>query len=523
MERHDRTQTIGRTLSPRILGRLFKALGVLGLTFGLLPAPAPAAWAGDANVQTTEGMVEGVTQNGITSFLGLPYAAPPVGDLRWRAPQPPSPHATRLIADHFGHDCMQNAMGRPGAQPVSEDCLYLNVWVRASPKARNLPVMVFVHGGGFSIGSGAESTYDGSSLAQRGVVLVTFNYRLGKFGFFAHPALTKENPDGPLGNYQVLDQIAALKWVRRNIASFGGNPDNITLFGESSGGVSVTFLMSSPLAKGLFAKAIIESGVRRFSMKPIDKAEMDGKAAAEKWGVRGDDVSALRRVPAKTILGKATLGSGGGGPMIDGKIIRETPMDAFESGNVVRVPLLIGTNSYEAGSFEGFTKGLAKRLAPQWPEVLTLYDGYGTHQTHLIEGELMTDILTAEPTREVARAAAAHGMPTYVYLYNYIRPSERGKVPGPVHTDELYAVFGTMKTVEPVETSDMRKITDEVQSRWVRFAKTGHPGERTSDWPALTKNRAPVLEFDQDRTVLREDLDKKRFEFVVTLPAVTPN
>ena len=300
MELHDRTQTIGRTLSPRILGRLFKALGILGLTFGLLPAPA--ASARDANVQTTEGMVEGVTQNGITSFLGIPYAAPPVGDLRWRAPQPPSPHATRLIADLFGHDCMQNAMGRPGAQPVSEDCLYLNVWVRASPKAHNLPVMVFVHGGGFNVGSGAESKYDGSSLARRGVILVTFNYRLGKFGFFAHPALTKENPDGPLGNYQVLDQIAALKWVRRNIASFGGDPDNITLFGESSGGVSVTFLMSSPLAKGLFAKAIIESGVRRFSMKPIDKAEMDGKAAAEKWGVRGDDVSALRRVPAKTIL-----------------------------------------------------------------------------------------------------------------------------------------------------------------------------------------------------------------------------
>ncbi|MGH7071531.1 MAG: carboxylesterase/lipase family protein [Acetobacteraceae bacterium] len=500
------------TLIVCVGGLLFAAL--LNLHF------AAAAEA----VQTGEGPVRGTTENEVTSYLGIPFAAAPVGDLRWRAPRAHSPWRAVLHADHYGSDCIQN--GDP--RPTSEDCLYLNIWVPEHPSVRKgehlgqLPVMVFIHGGGFNSGSGAEPWYRGASLARRGVVLVTFNYRLGKLGFFALPALARENPAGPLGNYQVMDQIAALEWVKRNIARFGGDPDNVTLFGESSGGTSVTILMASPAARGLFQKAIVESGVRKFRMETLAEAEADGKSAAAGWGVRDNDAAALRGVPAAVVLGKARLGFGGAGPMIDGAIIRENPLAAFRDGHVPRIPLILGTNSDEAGDFPGLVHGLSKRLSSVWPKVLTLYDGYGTHETPMIEAELLTDILTAGPTRMVAREAARDGLPTYLYQFDFLRPSERGRYPGPIHTDELYAVFGTMNVAEQPVTADMRRITDEVQSRWVEFERTGRPTADSSAWPATGSRDDEVLVFTQDGPpVVRRNLRKDRIDFANTLPLPT--
>lgn len=502
-----------------------KASGLVCVVGTLLASFLGAGLAAAAGtVETMGGPVRGMTENGVTAYLGIPYAAPPVGALRWRAPRPHPPWRAVLQADHYGSDCIQN--GDP--RPTSEDCLYLNIWVpehlpvRKGQHHGRLPVMVFIHGGGFNIGSGAEPWYRGASLARRGVVLVTFNYRLWKLGFFAYPALVREDPAGPLGNYQVMDQIAALEWVKRNIAQFGGDPDNVTLFGESSGGTSVTILMASPAARGLFQKAIVESGVREFRMNTLAEAEADGKSVAAGWGVRDNDLAALRRVPAAVVLGKARLGFGGAGPMIDGAIIRENPLAAFRDGHIARVPLMLGTNSDEAGDFPGLVHGLAKRLSSVWPKVLTLYDGYGTRRTPLIEAQLLTDMLTAGPTRVAARETAGDGLPTYLYQFDYLRPSERGRYPGPIHTDELYAVFGTMNVAEQPVTADMRRITGEVQSRWVEFGRTGRPTADPSAWPATGSRDDEVLVFTQDGPpVVRRNLHKDRIDFANTLPLTT--
>jgi para-nitrobenzyl esterase len=426
-----------------------------------------------------------------------------------------------LHANHYGSDCIQNSDPRP----TSEDCLYLNLWAPGDAQGaaverrpEGLPVMVFVHGGGFNVGSGAEPWYRGSSLARRGVLLVTFNYRLGTLGFFAHPALARDNPGGPIGNYQVMDQIAALKWVKRNVERFGGDPGNITVFGESSGGTSVTILMTSPAAQGLFQKAIIESGVREFAMKTLAETEADGQATAQGWGVRDGDAAALRHLPAAVVLGESRLGFGGAGPMIDGAIIKENPLAAFRDGRFPRMPLILGTNSYEAGSFLGLARGLSEKLGPAWSRVMKLYDGYGTHRTPLIEGELLTDMLTAGPTRIVAREAARDGLSAYLYQYDYLRPSERGRVPGPIHTDELYAVFGTMDVAEQPVAADMRRISDDIESRWVEFARTGRPTADPSAWPATSSRVDEVLEFTQNGPIVRRNWHRERIDFAESLP-----
>ena len=289
----------------------------LALTVNLAASTTCAA-AADSRaipmpITTTAGLLQGVAQGGVTAYLGVPFAAPPVGNLRWRAPlSPPHWKGIRVAAD-VGNFCMQSReQGPSGTQPpgaeqvLSEDCLYLNVWTPTRKVSAKLPVMVWVHGGAFEHGSGAEAVYDGASLAGRGVVLVTLNYRLGRFGFFAHPALTRESPLGPIGNYGLLDQVAALKWVQQNIGAFGGNPANITILGESAGGIAVSYLMASPLGQGLFQKAIIESGIF-FDAPPgaatsLQKAEVAGSAAASAWGLEMADATALRAVSAEKVL-----------------------------------------------------------------------------------------------------------------------------------------------------------------------------------------------------------------------------
>jgi len=232
-------------------------------TLAIVLMAAVTGGAEPPQAETDTGPVAGVVADGVASFKGIPYAAPPLGERRWRSPQPVEPWKAVLVADQYAHDCMQKPFpsdAAPRGTPPDEDCLYLNVWAPAERPAAPMPVMVWIHGGGFVNGGSSPDVYDGSHFARRGLLFVSMNYRLGRFGFFAHPALTAESPDGPLGNYGFMDQIAALRWVQRNAAAFGGDPGNVTIFGESAGGGSVNALMISPLAKGLFHKAIVESG-----------------------------------------------------------------------------------------------------------------------------------------------------------------------------------------------------------------------------------------------------------------------
>ncbi len=467
-------------------------------------APAPHA------VATVSGKLRGMTRDGVVAYLGVPYAAPPVGNLRWRVPQPPPRWQGVRLANRFGNECLQGRRpGTPGPA-MSEDCLYLNVWTPARRASARLPVMVWVHGGGFFAGSGSQPLYDGANLARRGVVVVTINYRLGRLGFFAHPALAADGSADPIGNYGLLDQIAALKWVRRNIRAFGGDPANVTLFGQSAGGASVSDLMASPYARGTFDKAIIESGIFATPSTTLEQAEAAGEAAAKSWGLTDPDAAALRAVPAEDVLGRGAGGAARAGPMIDGKVLPEDVAAAFESGNIVHVPLLIGSNSYEAGFFRGMATGLSQRLASQWPQIEAAFDGYGTHRTAEIEGELATDIMITAPTWSTARDAARAGLPTYLYYFTYLRPSEQGHLPGPSHIDEVYAVFDHMSLVEPHPDAGTHRIVDEMESRWVRFAKTGQPGDGTSPWPAVTPGALEVLEFTNGDPVVRSDFASQR-------------
>ena len=330
------------------------------LLAGALAAAAACAHAAPAPVITASGALQGVEAAGVVSYKGIPYAAAPVGDLRWRPPGP-APHWQGVrAADRYGNMCMQNVPPNTawGDIPTSEDCLYLNVWRPAAVSAP-LPVMVWIHGGGFNIGASSWPQTEGSSLARRGVMLVELNYRMGKFGFFAHPALTKENPNGELGNYGLMDMIAALKWVKANAAAFGGDPANVTVFGESAGGMAVNFLMESPDARGLFQKAMVESGGGRNGFASFTEAEAAGAAAAQAWGVTGDDPTALRAIPAKTVLGSASIGGGGASPMIDGKVVPEPIMAAFTAGHIAHVSYVIGSNAYEIGLFPGMADSTA--------------------------------------------------------------------------------------------------------------------------------------------------------------------
>jgi para-nitrobenzyl esterase len=488
---------------------MFRQITAAAIASGLLVVAS--AQAAPAPVQTQAGQLQGVQGDGVVIYKGIPYAAPPLGALRWRPPQPAASWTGVRSADRFGDSCMQNAAPVGGPLTVSEDCLYLNVWTPSPAPAAKLPVMVWIHGGGFQIGSSAWPQTDGTSLAHHGVVLVSLNYRMGKFGFFAHPALTKEAAGGEVGNYGVMDMIAALKWVKANIAAFGGDPDNVTIFGESAGGMAVDFLMVSPDARGLFHKAIVESGAGRSGFRDLAKAEADGASAAESWGVKGDDAAALRALSAKTVLGNATMTSGGSNPLIDGKVVPEDPLKAFQKGDLAHVPYMIGTNSYEIGIFPGMAPAIVKAAGSNWPAVQAAYDGYGSHDPRLVQDEYATDAFMTEPGRALALAAAKDGLPVYRYRFSYLRPSQRdGKIPGPLHFDEVYVVFDTMKT-SPPPLSDDKTAVEALESRWTNFAKTGAPGQ---DWPRFQAGDEALLDFTNDGPVARKDFHKSQLDLV---------
>jgi len=495
--------------------------------------PAPSQTPPVARVESGE--LQGVVDDGVASFRGIPFAAPPVGDLRWRPPQPAAPWTGVRQAAEFGADCMQGRFGPPpppGAPPPrvpSEDCLFLNVWRPASATSgAKLPVMVWIHGGGFMGGSGASPFTSGAPFARQGVLLVSLNYRLGRFGFFAFPALSRERPDELKGNYAYMDQIAALQWVKRNIAAFGGDPNNVTIFGFSAGGVAVHSLLASPMARGLFHKAIAESGGSRDSVltaRPMREdgvdpnypvsAETIGTQFARAMGIEGTDAAALTRLRAlgaEEVLRGAPAQPGVSvpsyetTPVLDGRLVTETAETAYKARRQPRVPFMAGSNSADtAGNrVKAASKEQLWARYGQWSaQAKAAYDPDGSADLAVLVARANDDFGQAEPARFAANAFAANGSPVYLYRFSYVQAAMREQLrAGAPHGGEIGFVFGTLAarpgtTLSPEDLAVSRLA----QSYWVNFARAGDPnGAGLPTWPRHDPAKDVIFDFRPDGT-----------------------
>ena len=472
----------------------------------LLLALASSRAAAAVDVTIAQGPLSGGREDGIAYFKDIPYAAPPVGRLRWRPPGPAPHWELTRPARAFGPVCPQNR--RPSLfnpkLPQSEDCLSLNVW---TPDAKaKLPVMVWIHGGGFIEGSSALPIYDGTELAQHGVVVVSLNYRLGVLGFFHHPALDSEAGFGS-ADFGLLDQIAALEWVRDNIASFGGDPAKVTIFGESAGGISVNDLVASPLARGLFIRAISESGLGLLAVRSAADAQKAATAFAAAAGIDGGDAKALDKLRGLSV--SEILRREGGmnaetavQPYVDGKVIPQDVSVAFAKGDVAKVDYLAGSNSNEATLASAIGTDLSKgpaKFGPLLPKVRAIYDASGPISEEQFERELFDDALFASGAHGLAVFEAKMGANAYVYRFDYLADTYRGKRPGVGHGGEIPYVFGLkgLGIMGDVATANDRKMIALVQSYWTNFAKTGNPNAADlPPWPKLSPGDGETLVFD---------------------------
>jgi para-nitrobenzyl esterase len=488
----------------------------------------PSNAAGNPIVSIESGKLKGVTETGATPiriFRGVPFAAPPVAGLRWREPQPVVPWSGIRQATEFAARCMQQPLFSDmmfrSAGP-SEDCLYLNVWTPAkldgSPH-RKLPVLVYVYGGGFMAGDSSEKRYDGAALARRGIVVVTMNYRLGIFGFFAHPELTASSPHHASGNYGLLDQVAALAWVKRNIAAFGGNPSHITIGGESAGSISVSALMASPLSRGEIAGAIGESGAMMQKLTPHPLAEVEAKGAAFAQGIGAPTLAALRAEPADKLL--AAQGDAKDIPfdaVIDGYFLTEPPSVTFSSGKAAHVPLLVGSNSQEApGSavfgdgaptIANYRAGLTREFGGKADAVFALYPVRTNADVLPIATALASDDFLASSTWKWFDLQRRTGTPTYYYYFTRVRPrfvadTSGNPLPwGAVHSGEIEYALGNLDA-NPLYTwtNDDRKVSATMSAYFANFIRTGNPNSGSLPaWPRASldanKIRRQVIDVD---------------------------
>jgi len=477
-------------------------------------AGAPSAGA----VRVTGGLVRGVdAPSGIRIFAGIPYAAPPVGPLRWKEPQPVAPWKGARNATRFSPRCMQLPVFNDmvfRSNGMSEDCLYLNVWTPAPSGATGrLPVLVYVYGGAFVGGDGSELRYDGESMARHGIVVVTMNYRLGAFGFLALAALTRESPHHASGNYGLLDQAAALRWVRRNIASFGGDPRRITVGGESAGSISVCALMASPLTRRLIAGAIGESGAMmhsRFGPVTLDSAEHLGQAFLDSAAAR--TLAELRALPAESLLRVSGRPGGRRFPVsVDGYFLPATPTDIFAAGKQAHVPVLVGWNSEESGwpdllgnrqpTSESYAAALRERFGERAGEILRLLPDSSPAQVMDAAGVIAGAEFTAYGTWMWARLQQRTGRAAvYLYFYAHPRPAAEDPVQNPshagaVHSAEIEYALGNLATNQVYEwTPDDYALSDTMQAYFADFVKTGNPnGAGLPHWPAATVGGSPEV------------------------------
>ena len=441
-------------------------------------APGPLL-AEPVRVTTDSGALIGSTTGDGAVFKGIPFAAPPVGDLRWEPPKPLKMESGDRPAADYGANCAQalNAAGAPNpggsTGPISEDCLYLNVW--APTHVAKAPVMVWLHGGGNVFGAGSLGAYEGGAFSRDGVILVTVNYRLGAFGFFAHPALTRAaQPDEPLVNYGLMDQIEALRWVKRNIAAFGGDPANVTLFGESAGAQDTLLLMTAPSAQGLFAKAIVESAPAWTPLQTLAKREAQDDALIRSAGAPPNATLAqLRAIPMAKLIG---LNSFRGGPALDGRLILESTPEAFSYGHYAHVPLIIGSNSFEASLMKMMGIQVPAALAATPPALKTAYADIVDDKTRA--EALFTDGVMGAPARWIAAKASRN--PSYLYHFAYVPEAQRAGVSGAGHAAEIPFVFDSWKSLGPVgggvsPTAADLAMTTQLHGCWISFAKSGVP------------------------------------------------
>jgi para-nitrobenzyl esterase len=479
-------------------------------------------------VKTTSGMVEGKDEGAVHAFLGIPYAAPPVGDLRWKPPAAVAKWTGVRKATDFGPHCMQgNVYGDMKFRDSggSEDCLSLNVWVPAEASRAKLPVMVWIYGGGFVAGTSSEARQDGTHLAQQGVVVVSMNYRLGIFGFFVHPELAKESGRNSAGNYGLLDQLAALEWVHDNIAAFGGDPGNVTIFGESAGSFAVSTLMAAAPARGLFQKAIGESGGAFSEVLPT------GTLAAretrdQNWvdSLSTNGLAGLRAMPASAVLdAENKKGAPRFTPLADGLVLTEPVPATYAAGKQAHVPLLAGWNRDEgAGEGDGMTAEKWKARAAQLvgehaDEFLTYYPADTDEQAVRSAIDYGSDAFIAFGTWKWIDAHVKTGdAPVYRYHFELAAPTSKFH-PGSFafHSDDIEYVFGTLDTRPgAVWRPEDRKLSDEMMSYWTNFARTGDPnGTGLPEWPRFDKD-GNVQHLDSEITT-SPDTTHARYEFLL--------
>lgn len=474
-------------------------------------------------VMTDSGLVQGVQEGNLTVYKGLPFAAPPVGKLRWRAPQPVAPWHTVKVLDHFGPDCMQKGMYPPDAPsgPVSENCLYLNLWVPPHAQGQKLPVMVWIYGGGLVNGSGSIPLYHGDVLAQRGVIVVTFNYRLGVFGFLALPGLAKESPTHTSGNYGLLDQVATLRWVHRNIAAFGGDPSRVTVFGQSSGSISISALSVSPLAKGLFRYAIGESGGL---FEPMQLAGNLTAKGAQESGVAfmrragASSLTVLRDVSAKALMQVPFTP----GIILDGEVIDEPPAQAYRAGRINPSAFMIGSNQDEGVIFlkgnrvtpQNYDEVLGRDF-PSWMIKVAAPSPGSTPQTaYAAAVRFEGDVRFHWDMWTWARLASKVGRPVYLYQFNHptrCSPNE-GCAEATPHGAEMPYVFG--HDLHHAWSRQEKALSNLMVTCWTAFARTGSPHScGLPAWPMfgtrpvkmIIANHAHLIPMRPDATMRRVD------------------
>jgi para-nitrobenzyl esterase len=478
----------------------------IGLTrIAMVTVAISASAALHKPVQTAKGALQGAPGKdpAVTVFRGVPYAAPPIGNLRWKSPQPVHSWAGIRRAESFGNICVQNPL-KPGSfyqvefyespEPMSEDCLYLNVWTAASSASEKRPVMVWLHGGGFVEGSGSLPSFNGEHLASKGVVLVTINYRLGVFGFLAHPELTAEDPHHSSGNYGMLDQLEALKWVKANIQNFGGNPENVTIFGQSAGASSVLNLCASALARGYFRRAIVQSG-GFMPAADLKSAEETGVNFSKRMGVAS--VAELRSKPAAELQRIAIPPPNGSGanvsrfwPIVDGYFLTTAPREVFRAGEENTHSLLAGSNANEGTTFipptlteKQWRSQIKTRYGARAEEYFKLYPASSDHEAWEQATNAVRDLM-ARTALDVARFEK--GQKTFIYYFDRRPPGHDSDHYGAYHSAELVYVFDNLDSVKRPWTETDRRLADAMSSYWVNFAKAGDPNHAGLPyWPAF--------------------------------------
>lgn len=483
-------------------------------------------------VRVTGGMISGIksASGDVIAYKGVPFAAPPIGELRWKAPQPVRPWTGVKKCDAFGPSPMQ-AKPVPfmvytsefliPEQPISEDCLYLNVWTKAHAGEKK-PVFMWIYGGGFSSGGTGVPIYDGEALAQKGIIFVSVNYRVGIFGFLAHPELTKESPDHASGNYGLLDQVAALKWIKKNIAAFGGDPDNVTIGGQSAGSMSVNCLVASPLAKGLFNKAIAESGSLMITnpmlqSNNLQSSEQQGLTVAREAHV--STLAELRKVPAAELMKIPGRYS----PIVDGYVLPQPVPQIFAEAKQNKVPLLTGWNADESfvASFktkEAFQQQAKEQYGADAQNFLKYYPANTDEEAKRSQVKLSRDMIFALSGYKWAGIQSETGhSPVYVYYFARKLPATADYVKyGAFHTGEVAYVMDNLKFLNrPWEPQD-QKLANIMSSYWTNFITTGNPnGKGLPFWPAYNKRDAETMVFD--KTAAKQPLpDKGELDFMLS-------